>query len=76
MANPITHPIYSHNPTHQANPLAVMGCSAQEEEEMTSYLRYKWVQLRLYRALRMFEINYRILRNTAKMMGATHENRA
>lgn len=39
---------------------------------MTEYLREKWLRLRLYRARRMFEINYRILRNTAKLMGVKH----
>ena len=38
------------------------------------YLRDKWRLLRLYHARRMFEINYRILRNTAKLMGMKHAN--
>lgn len=36
---------------------------------MTDYLIEKWRLLRMYRAGRMFEIDYRILRNTAKIMG-------
>lgn len=36
---------------------------------MTDYLRQKWRYLRMFRARRMFEINYRILRNTEKLMG-------
>lgn len=39
---------------------------------MTDYLRQKWQLLRMYRTSRMFEINYRILRNTAKIMGVKH----
>ncbi|WP_312359209.1 hypothetical protein [Mixta calida] len=39
---------------------------------MTDYLIEKWRLLRMYKARRMFEINYRILRNTAKIMGAKH----
>jgi len=39
---------------------------------MTDYLRQNWQLLRMYRARRMFEINYRILRNTAKIMGVKH----
>jgi len=40
---------------------------------MIDYLRQKWLHLRLYRTRRMFECNYRILKNTAKIMGAMHE---
>ncbi|MCU5775102.1 YlcG family protein [Erwiniaceae bacterium BAC15a-03b] len=36
---------------------------------MTDYLRQKWLRLRLFRSRRMLEINYRIIRNTAKLMG-------
>lgn len=36
---------------------------------MTDYLKEKWRLLRMYKARRMFEINYRILRNTAKLIG-------
>jgi len=41
---------------------------------MTDYLRQKWHHLRLYRTRNTFPIDYRILRNTAKLMGARHEH--
>lgn len=40
---------------------------------MTDYLRQKWRYLRMFRARRMFEINYRILRNTARMIRGNYE---
>ncbi len=39
---------------------------------IVDYLHDKWRLLRMYRARRMFEINYRILRNTEKIMGVKH----
>lgn len=36
------------------------------------YLKEKWLRLRLMRMPGMYEINYRIIRNTAKMMGVKH----
>lgn len=43
---------------------------------MTEYLKDKWLKLRLFKTSRMFECNYRILRNTAKIMGVKHELRS
>lgn len=40
---------------------------------MTDYLRQKWIHLRIMKVRSMYEINYRILRNTAKLMGARNE---
>ena len=42
---------------------------------MTDYPRKKWRHLRLYRTRNTFPIDYRILRNTAKLMGARNEPR-
>lgn len=42
---------------------------------MTEYLKEKWRMLRLYRTHNTFPIDYRILRNTAKLMGARNEPR-
>lgn len=39
---------------------------------MTEYLREKWLRLRILKMRGMYEINYRIIRNTAKMMGVKH----
>lgn len=39
---------------------------------MTQYLREKWLRLHILKMRGMYEINYRIIRNTAKMMGATN----
>lgn len=36
---------------------------------MTDYLRHKWHHLRMYRTRNSLLINYRILRNTAKLLG-------
>lgn len=36
---------------------------------MTQFLKDKWRLLRMFKARRMYEINYRIIRNTAKIMG-------
>lgn len=43
---------------------------------MIEYLKEKWLRLRLMRMPGMAEINYRIIRNTAKIMGAKHELRS
>lgn len=37
---------------------------------MTQGLREKWQKLRILKMRGMYEINYRIIRNTAKIMGA------
>ena len=37
---------------------------------MTEYLKDKWLRLRILKMRGMYEINYRIIRNTAKIMGA------
>lgn len=39
---------------------------------MTEYLKEKWLKLRIMKMHGMAEINYRIIRNTAKIMGAKH----
>ncbi|MGD8164768.1 YlcG family protein [Pantoea sp. FN0307] len=39
---------------------------------MTEYLKEKWLKLRIMKMRGMYEINYRILRNTAKIMEAKH----
>jgi len=39
---------------------------------MTEYLKEKWPKLRIMKMRGMAEINYRIIRNTAKIMGAKH----
>lgn len=39
---------------------------------MTEYLKEKWLKLRIMKMRGMYEINYRIIRNTAKIMGANH----
>ncbi|UQY45049.1 YlcG family protein [Mixta hanseatica] len=39
---------------------------------MTEYLKEKWLKLRIMKMRGMYEIYYRILRNTAKIMGAKH----
>jgi len=39
---------------------------------MTEYLREKWQKLRIYKRRGGFAVDYRILRNTAKMMGVKH----
>lgn len=39
---------------------------------MNEYLKEKWLRLRILKMSRMFEINYRILRNTAKLLGVKH----
>jgi flagellar basal body rod protein FlgG len=36
---------------------------------MTQFLKDKWRLLRMFKARRMYEINYRIIHNTAKIMG-------
>lgn len=36
---------------------------------MNEYLKEKWLKLRIMKMRGMYEINYRILRNTAKIMG-------
>ncbi|MDU6539139.1 YlcG family protein [Mixta calida] len=43
---------------------------------MNEYLREKWLHLRLYRRKGGFTVDYQILRNMAKMMGAKHELRS
>lgn len=42
---------------------------------MIEYLKEKWRKLRMLKLRGMYEINYRILRNTAKIMGAKYELR-
>lgn len=42
---------------------------------MIDYLRQKWRHPGLYRTRNTFPIDYRILRNTAKLMGARNEPR-
>jgi len=39
---------------------------------MTDYLKAKWQKLRILKMRGMYEINYRIIRNTAKIMGGRH----
>lgn len=39
---------------------------------MTEYLKEKWLKPRIMKMRGMAEINYRIIRNTAKIMGAKH----
>jgi hypothetical protein len=39
---------------------------------VNDYLREKWLRLRILKMSRMFEINYRILRNTEKLLGVKH----
>ncbi|MBN1088109.1 YlcG family protein [Pantoea sp. 1B4] len=39
---------------------------------MTEYLREKWQKLRIYKRRGGFAVDYRILRNMAKMMGVKH----
>ncbi len=39
---------------------------------MTEYLKEKWLRLRIMKMRGMYEINYRIIRNTAKIMGVKH----
>ena len=39
---------------------------------MIESLKKKWFRLRLMRVPGMYEINYRIIRNTAKIMGGRH----
>ncbi len=39
---------------------------------MSESLRKKWKMLRLMKLRGMYEINYRILRNTAKLLGVKH----
>ncbi|MBE5254535.1 YlcG family protein [Mixta mediterraneensis] len=39
---------------------------------MIEHLRDKWLKLRLFKSRRMFECNYRILKNMAKIMGVKH----
>lgn len=39
---------------------------------MTEYLREKWQKLRIYKGRGGFAVDYRILRNMAKMMGVKH----
>ncbi|HBZ17512.1 MAG TPA: YlcG family protein [Pantoea sp.] len=39
---------------------------------MTEYLKEKWLRLRLMRMPGMAEINYRIIRNSAKLMRLKH----
>lgn len=39
---------------------------------MTEYLTDKWLKLRLYKRNGGFAVDYQILRNMAKMMGAKH----
>jgi len=39
---------------------------------MTDYLRQKWHRLRIMKMRGMYEINYRIIRNSAKLMGIKH----
>lgn len=36
---------------------------------MNEYLKEKWLKLRIMKMRGMAEINYRIIRNTAKIMG-------
>jgi len=43
--------------------------SEERECSMTEYLRQEWRHLRLYRTRNTFPIDYRILRNTAKLLG-------
>ncbi len=43
---------------------------------MTEYPKEKWLKLRIMKMRGMAEINYRIIRNTAKIMGAKHELRS
>ncbi|QHM76519.1 hypothetical protein C7M52_02495 [Mixta theicola] len=40
---------------------------------MTEYLKKKWLQLRMFHSRHMFEINYRILRNTERLLRRTQE---
>lgn len=40
---------------------------------MTDYLRTKWLHLRMYRTKASFMLDYKTLRNTAKLMGARNE---
>ncbi|KAA5932339.1 YlcG family protein [Pantoea sp. VH_4] len=39
---------------------------------MTQCLREKWLRLRILKMRGMYEINYRIIRNTAKIMGVNN----
>lgn len=39
---------------------------------MTDYLRQKWLRLRIMKMRGMYEINYRIIRNSAKLMEIKH----
>ncbi|MDF7631437.1 YlcG family protein [Erwiniaceae bacterium L1_55_4] len=39
---------------------------------IADYLRDKWRFLRMYRARNTFPVDYRIIKNTAKIMGAHH----
>lgn len=39
---------------------------------MTEYLREKWLRLRILKMRGGFAVDYRILRNMAKMMGVKH----
>ncbi|MBY4887726.1 YlcG family protein [Pantoea sp. DY-15] len=39
---------------------------------MTDFLRQKWLRLRIMKMRGMYEINYRIIRNSAKLMGGHH----
>lgn len=43
---------------------------------MTESLKEKWRMLRLYRTRSTLLVDYRILKNTEKLMGARNENRA
>ncbi|WP_145055743.1 YlcG family protein [Mixta calida] len=38
---------------------------------IAEYLRQKWIHLRMYRSRSTFHIDYRILKNTAKLIGRT-----
>ncbi len=40
---------------------------------MTEYLKKKWLLLRMFHSRRMLEIDYRILRNTERLLRRTQE---
>ena len=39
---------------------------------MNEYLKEKWLRLRILKMRGMYEINYRIIRNSAKLMRLKH----